>query len=181
MILRCQWIQEWIHTKSASLIMGVDSGGDDGLSVEDKDSSSLLLLEAKEEEEEELALLGGNNGVDFVEVDGGAEVVGAGAGDVAISRGETPVVGDGVGVLVDGGRGYKEVVPHIPPFITQQSASELVVGLARLHTAHASATANVHNSSAFGSTATCTSSVADGAVTCWSAGTGSAWSADHSG
>jgi len=132
MILRCQWIQEWIHTKSASLIMGVDSGGVDGLSVEDKDSSSLLLLEAKEEEEEELALLGGNNGVDFVEVDGGAEVVGAGAGDVAISRGETPVVGDGVGVLVDGGRGYKEVVPHIPPFITQQSASELVVGLARL-------------------------------------------------
>jgi hypothetical protein len=119
MILRCQRIQEWIHAKSSSLILGVDSDGDEGLSIE--------------EEEEELALLGENNGVDFVEVEGGAEVVGAGAGDVAISRGETPVVVDGVEVLVDGGRGYEEVVPHLPPLlVTQQSAGELVVGSARL-------------------------------------------------
>jgi hypothetical protein len=115
MILRCQRIQGRIHEKSSSLIMGVDSGGDDGLSVEDEESS----LE-EDDEEEELALLGGSNGVDFVEA----------AGDV--SRGETPVVVDGSRVVVDGGSGYDEVVPRLPPFITQQSAGELAVGSARL-------------------------------------------------
>jgi len=115
MILRCQRIQGRIHEKSSSLIMGVDSGGDDGLSVKEEESS----LE-EDDEEEELALLGGSNGVDFVEA----------AGDV--SRGETPVVVDGSRVVVDGGSGYDEVVPRLPPFITQQSAGELAVGSARL-------------------------------------------------
>jgi hypothetical protein len=115
MILRCQQIQGRIHEKSSSLILG--AGGDDGLSVEDEESS----LE-EDEEEEELALLGGSNGVDFVEV----------AIDAPISRGETPVVVDGSRVVVDGGSGYDEVDPRLPPFVTQQSAGELVVGLARL-------------------------------------------------
>jgi len=117
MILRCQRIQGRIHEKSSSLILGVDSGGDDGLSVEDEESSL-----GEDEEEEELALLGGSNGADFVEA----------AGDVPISRGETPVVVDGSRVVPDGGSAYDEVVPRLPPFVTQQSAGELVVGSARL-------------------------------------------------
>jgi len=34
MILRCQWIQERFHNKLASVIMGVESSGDDSLSIE---------------------------------------------------------------------------------------------------------------------------------------------------
>jgi hypothetical protein len=34
MILRCQRIQEQIHNKSASVIIGVESEGDDGLSLD---------------------------------------------------------------------------------------------------------------------------------------------------
>jgi hypothetical protein len=48
MILRCQRIQQRIHAKTASVIMGVDSGGDEGLSVSDDEEESL------EEEEEEV-------------------------------------------------------------------------------------------------------------------------------
>jgi hypothetical protein len=43
MILRCQWIQERIHAKSASLIMGVESGGDDGLSIEEEEELASSL------------------------------------------------------------------------------------------------------------------------------------------
>jgi hypothetical protein len=51
MILRCQRIQQRIHSKSASIILGVESGGDDGLSVDGSEE------ESDEEEEEKDDLL----------------------------------------------------------------------------------------------------------------------------
>jgi hypothetical protein len=59
MILRCQWIQQRIHQKSASAVMGVESGGDEGLSLDSKDED-----EDSDKDEEEVALvLGGDNAV----------------------------------------------------------------------------------------------------------------------
>ncbi len=37
MILRCQWIQERFHNKLASVIMGVESSGDDCLTIYSKE------------------------------------------------------------------------------------------------------------------------------------------------
>jgi hypothetical protein len=37
MILRCQRIGQRIHAKTASVIMGVESGGDDGLTMDDEE------------------------------------------------------------------------------------------------------------------------------------------------
>jgi hypothetical protein len=52
MIPRCQRIQERIHEKSSSLIMGVDSGGDTGLDVSTDASDD----DKESEEENELEL-----------------------------------------------------------------------------------------------------------------------------
>jgi hypothetical protein len=84
MILRCQWIQQRIHAKSASLILGVDSGGDNGLSINEE-----------ELEEELVAVLDDvdNPGGDPVNNDYNGEL-GDGAGVAAVrgvSRGETPL------------------------------------------------------------------------------------------
>jgi hypothetical protein len=114
MILRCQRIQERIHNKSASAIMGVDSEGDDGLSLdseeEDEDDDD------DDVEGEVAAVVGGELGV------GGSRVG---------SRATTPtVVADGGGV--DGGLGVCPVeevgIPVIPPFITQQFTEGPYVG-----------------------------------------------------
>jgi len=114
MILRCQRIQERIHNKSASAIMGVELEGDDGLSLdseeEDEDDDD------DEVEGEVAAVVGGELGV------GGSRVG---------SRATTPtVVADGGGV--DGGLGVCSVeevgIPVIPPFITQQFTEGPYVG-----------------------------------------------------
>jgi len=114
MILRCQRIQERIHKKSASAIMGVESEGDDGLSLdsdeEDEDDDDDKV------EGEVAAVLGGELGV-------GGNRVG--------SRATTPtVVADGGGV--DGGLGVCSVeevgIPVIPPFNTQQFTEGPYVG-----------------------------------------------------
>ncbi len=58
MFLRCQRIQQRIHDKSSLVIMGVESEGDDGLSLDTDEEG-----EDSEEEEDEVALvLGGNLG-----------------------------------------------------------------------------------------------------------------------
>jgi hypothetical protein len=114
MILRCQRIQERIHNKSASAIMGVELEGDDGLSLdseeEDEDDDD------DEVEGEVAAVVGGELGV-------GGSRVGSGAA--------TPTVAADGGV-VDGGLGVcsvKEVgIPRIPPFITQQFTEGPYVG-----------------------------------------------------
>jgi hypothetical protein len=49
MILRCQQIQQRIHAKTASVIKGVDSGGDESLPVSDEQEVS------SEEEQEVMA------------------------------------------------------------------------------------------------------------------------------
>jgi hypothetical protein len=81
MILRCQRIQQRMYDKASSVIMGVDSEGDDGLSL-DTDAER----EDSEEEEDEVALvLGGNLGganrsntnTPTVLVDGGLRVAAA--------------------------------------------------------------------------------------------------------
>jgi hypothetical protein len=73
MILRCQWIQQQIHAELASIFMGVESSGDNGLSVDDEDD------EEEEEEEELVAVLGDYTGGDFPKDIGGDEVLGVGA------------------------------------------------------------------------------------------------------
>jgi len=124
MILRCQQIQERIHAKLASVIMGVDSEGDQGLSVDSN----------KEEEEfseddddvEVAAVLGG-------ELGGDVAVGGSWAGSRATTL---TVVVDGGGV--DGGLGVclvEEVgIPVIPPFNTQQFTEGRYVGPQPLQT-----------------------------------------------
>jgi len=114
MILRCQRIQERIHNKSASTIMGVESEGDDGLSLdsdeEDEDDDD------DDVEGEVAAVLGGELGV-------GGSRVGSGAA--------TPTVA-GDGGLVDGGLGVCSVeevgIPRIPPLVTQQFTEGPYVG-----------------------------------------------------
>jgi len=114
MILRCQRIQERIHNKSASAIMGVESEGDDGLSLdsdeEDEDDDD------DDVEGEVAAVLGGELGV-------GGSRVGSGAA--------TPTVA-GDGGLVDGGLGVCSVeevgIPRMPPLLTQQLAEGPFVG-----------------------------------------------------
>jgi hypothetical protein len=89
MILRFQRIQQRIHDKSSSVIMGVESEGDDGLSLDTDEEG-----EDPEEEDDEVAVvlggdLGGancsNNNTPTVYVDGGLEVA-------AVDKGGTPTI-----------------------------------------------------------------------------------------
>jgi hypothetical protein len=115
MILRCQQIQERIHNKSSSAIMGVELEGDDGLSLDDDSDND------KDDDDDEVggevaAVVGGELGV-------GGSRVGSGAA--------TPtVVADGG--VVDGGLGVCSVeevgIPVIPPLITQQFTEGPYVG-----------------------------------------------------
>jgi hypothetical protein len=114
MILRCQWIQEQIHNKSALVIMAVQSDGDEGLSLDsdDKDSDD----DDDNVEGEVAAVLGGSR---------------------LGSRATTPtVVADGGGV--DGGLvvcSVEEVgIPVLPPFNTQQFTKGPYVGPQPVHT-----------------------------------------------
>jgi hypothetical protein len=101
MILRCQWIQQQIHFKSASVIMGMNSEGDDGLSLSEDDD------EEEDVEQVEVLLHGGNSAVD-------ASVV----GNCTHTNTPTVLVDGGVGIVV-----VEEVgIPTIPPLITQQLA-----------------------------------------------------------
>jgi len=114
MILRCQRIQEQIHNKLASAIMGVESEGDDGLSLDSDE-------EDEEDDDDDVegevaAVLGGELGV---------------SGSQVGSRATTStVVADGGGV--DGGLGVcsaEEVgIPVIPPFNIQQFTEGPYVG-----------------------------------------------------
>jgi len=118
MILRCQRIHERIHNKSASAIMGVESEGDDGLSLDDDldDSDDDKDDDDDEVEGEVAAVVGGELGV-------GGSRVGSGAA--------TPTVA-GDGGLVDGGLGVCSVeevgIPRMPPLLTQQLAEGPFVG-----------------------------------------------------
>jgi hypothetical protein len=115
MILRCQRIQERIHNKLASAIMGVESEGDDGLSLDD-DSDDDEDDDDDEVEGEVAAVLGGELGV-------GGSRVGSGAATLTVA---------GDGSLVDGGLGVYSVeevgIPRIPPVTTQQLAEGPFVG-----------------------------------------------------
>jgi hypothetical protein len=121
MILRFQQTQQRIHAKSASSVYGVESVGDDDLSVDSSDDDS------GEEEEEE----GGEGGELYIRDN--EEVVGIAllAASRGAARGGTPVAGnDFIGVDI---RGADEaVVPVLLPFVTQtqQSAGEQVAGFA---------------------------------------------------
>jgi hypothetical protein len=117
MILRCQQIQERIHNKSASVIMGVESEGDDGLSLDSEEDD---YDDDDDVEGEVAAVLGGELGV-------GVAVGGSGVGSRATTL---TVVVDGGGV--DGGLDFclvEEVgISVIPPFNTQQFTEGPYVG-----------------------------------------------------
>jgi hypothetical protein len=110
-ILRCQGIQERILAKTASSIMGADSGGDDNLEVEE-DSDDDDEEEEEQDDEEEEGL------VDFAAV---AEL--ARIGSTADSRASTPTqfvdaqdVGGGLGIVAAEQLGIVQV-----PTVIQQS------------------------------------------------------------
>jgi hypothetical protein len=105
MILRCQRIQERIHEKSSSLLLGVDSRGDSGISI-----STNALDDDEESEEEngleaELVVVADNAGV---------------AGSMVGSRTATPnallEVGGGVIALEQ----VEDGISSVSPFPTQQ-------------------------------------------------------------
>jgi hypothetical protein len=62
-ILRCQRIQEQIHEKSSSLILGVDSRGDTGLSISTNASDNDEESEEENGLEAELVVVADNPGV----------------------------------------------------------------------------------------------------------------------
>jgi hypothetical protein len=105
MILRCQWIQEQIHEKSSSLILGGDSRGDTGLSVLNDASDDDEESEEENGLEAELVVVADNPGV---------------AGSTVGSRTATPnallEVGNGVIALEQVEAG----IPSVPPFPSTQ-------------------------------------------------------------
>jgi hypothetical protein len=111
MILRCQRIQEQIHNKTALVIMGVQSDGNEGLSLDSDNEES--VDDDDDVEGEVTAVLGGELGV------GGSQVG---------SRGRATTMT----VVVDGGLGVSLVeevgIPVIPPFNTQQFTKGPYVG-----------------------------------------------------
>jgi hypothetical protein len=95
-ILKCQWIQQRIHAKTSSSIMGVESGGDDGLVMDGSSDEDSL-----EEKEQKVAA---------------AEVLVGGIGLVTNSRIGTPTN------FVDCGGGVFTLATVPPlPHPTQQS------------------------------------------------------------
>jgi len=105
-LLRCQRIQERIHEKSSSQILGVDSGGDTGLDV------STDASDDDEESEEE-------NGLEVEKVVAGNAGV---AGSMAGSRTATPngLLEVGLGVIAP--EQVEDGIPSLPPLLpsTQQ-------------------------------------------------------------
>jgi hypothetical protein len=108
MILRCQRIQEQIHEKSSSLILGVDSRGDTGLRVS-TDADNDKELEEENGLKAELVVVADNPGV---------------AGSTFSSRTATPNALLEVGVGVIALEQVEAGIPSVPPLPTTQQFTE---------------------------------------------------------
>jgi len=109
MILRCQRIQERIHEKSSSLILGVDSRGDTGLSVSTNASDDDEESEEENGLEAELVVVADNPGV---------------AGLMVGSRTATPNALLEVGVGVIALEQVEAGIPSVPPLPSTQQFTE---------------------------------------------------------
>jgi len=108
-ILRCQRIQEQIHEKSSSLILGVDSRGDTGLSISTNASDNDEESEEENGLEAELVVVADNPGV---------------AGLMVGSRTATPNALLEVGVGVIALEQVEAGIPSVPPLPSTQQFTE---------------------------------------------------------